>query len=201
MRSSLAGSHISGAERLSDTLELPQLTAAMTSRALCHDKGVADNIHITVEKIESDAVSTVPALEPVQTDNASPESAQALVATLLKDAGITAAEQAVALAYSLTGLRGAALVDAVEHPASDCAKDHFHEAIILASIAPDTAPLPVRDSITTVAHGGMTSGLARAFRAACALSNRRSYHKAVSTAGTTCSSPLPTIWAYPRMTQ
>lgn len=154
MRSSLAGSHISGAERLSDTLELPQLTAAMTSRALCHDKGVADNIHITVEKIESDAVSTVPALEPVQTDNASPESAQALVATLLKDAGITAAEQAVALAYSLTGLRGAALVDAatgqrlepdlargvrvstfdaVEHPASDCAKDHFHEAIILAS--------------------------------------------------------------------
>lgn len=133
MRSSLAGSHISGAERLSDTLELPQLTAAMTSRALCHDKGVADNIHITVEKIESDAVATVPALEPVQTDNASPESAQALVTTLLKDAGITAAEQAVALAYSLTGLRGAALVDAVKHPASDCVKDHFHEAIILAS--------------------------------------------------------------------
>lgn len=168
MRSSLAGSHISGAERLSDALELPQLTAAMTSRALCHDKGVADNIHITVEKIESDAVATVPALEPVQTDNASPESAQALVTTLLKDAGITAAEQAVALAYSLTGLRGAALVDAVEHPASDCAKDHFHEAIILASIAPDTAPLPVRDSITTVAarrnDQWASQGLSRSLR-------------------------------------
>lgn len=154
MRSSADGCHISGAERLASAENLPQLSSAMTSRALHHDKGRADTIHITVDSIDESSISTVPALTPRLETNSSPEDARALIARLLRTAGIEAADTAVELAYSLTGLRGAAIIDAasgerldpnptrgvrvstfdaVSHPSEDCAKDHFHEAIILAS--------------------------------------------------------------------
>ncbi len=154
MRSSADGCHISGAERLASAEDLPQLSSAMTSRALHHDKGRADTIHITVDSIDESSISTVPALTPRLETNSSPEVARALIARLLRTAGIEAADTAVELAYSLTGLRGAAIIDgasgerldpnpargvrvstfdAVSHPSEDCAKDHFHEAIILAS--------------------------------------------------------------------
>nr|WP_240393841.1 6-carboxyhexanoate--CoA ligase [Corynebacterium lactis] len=154
MRSALDGQHISGAERLAPPEDLPQLAASMTSRALEHDKGVAETITISIDRIDDEAVRIVDVLEPVQTDNDSPASARELITALLQESGITAADEAVRLAYTLTGLRGAAIIDAdtgqrldsdpargvrvstfdaVEHPASDCGKDHFHEAIILAS--------------------------------------------------------------------
>lgn len=154
MRSSAADSHISGAERLASAPELPPLAAAMTNRALQHDKGAADTIHITVDSIDEDSITTVPALTPRLHGSETPEEARALIAGLLRGAGITAADEAVRLAYSLTGLRGAALIDAdtgarldpnhargvrvstfdaVSHPAQNCEKNHFHEARILAS--------------------------------------------------------------------
>lgn len=154
MRSSADGSHISGAERLASAPELPQFAAAMTNRALHHDKGTADTIHITVDCIDEDSVTTVPALAPQLHTSETPEQARAVITNLLENAGITAAEEAVKLAYSLTGLRGAALIDAdtgsrldpneargvrvstfdaVSHPAQNCEKNHFHEARILAS--------------------------------------------------------------------
>lgn len=154
MRSSADGCHISGAERLAPATELPQLASAMTSRALHHDKGRADTIHITVDKIEESTISTVPALVPFLESNSSPGDARKLIAQRLHAAGIQAADIAVEMAYSLTGLRGAALIDsssgerldpnpargvrvstfdAISHPSKDCAKDHFHEALILAS--------------------------------------------------------------------
>lgn len=154
MRSTADGCHISGAERLAPATELPQLASAMTSRALHHDKGRPDTIHITVDKIEESTISTVPALVPFLESNSSPGDARKLIAQRLHAAGIQAAEIAVEMAYSLTGLRGAALIDsssgerldpnpargvrvstfdAISHPSKDCAKDHFHEALILAS--------------------------------------------------------------------
>lgn len=154
MRSSADGFHISGAERLAPAAELPQLASAMTSRALHHDKGRADTIHITVDNIEESTISTVPALTPFLESSSCPADARDLIGRLLHAAGIEAADTAVELAYSLTGLRGAALIDAssgerldpnpvrgvrvstfdaVSHPSKDCAKDHFHEALILAS--------------------------------------------------------------------
>lgn len=154
MRSSADGCHISGAERLAPATELPQLASAMTSRALHHDKGRPDTIHITVDKIEESTISTVPALVPFLESNSSPGDARKLITQRLHAAGIQAADIAVEMAYSLTGLRGAALIDAssgerldpnpargvrvstfdaISHPSKDCAKDHFHEALILAS--------------------------------------------------------------------
>lgn len=154
MRSSADGCHISGAERLAPAVELPQLASAMTSRALHHDKGRADTIHITVDKVEESTISTVPALTPLLESNPSPGDARSLIAQRLRTAGIQAADIAVEMAYSLTGLRGAALIDAssgerldpnpargvrvstfdaISHPSKDCTKDHFHEALILAS--------------------------------------------------------------------
>ncbi|MDK8758901.1 6-carboxyhexanoate--CoA ligase [Corynebacterium sp. MSK151] len=154
MRSSADGCHISGAERLAPAVELPQLASAMTSRALHHDKGRADTIHITVDKVEESTIGTVSALTPFLESNPSPEDARNLIAQRLHAAGIQAADIAVEMAYSLTGLRGAALIDAssgerldpnpargvrvstfdaISHPSKDCTKDHFHEALILAS--------------------------------------------------------------------
>lgn len=154
MRSSADGCHISGAERLAPATELPQLASAMASRALHHDKGRPDTIHITVDKIEESTISTVPALVPFLESNSSPGDARKLITQRLHAAGIEAADIAVEMAYSLTGLRGAALIDAssgerldpnpargvrvstfdaISHPSKDCAKDHFHEALILAS--------------------------------------------------------------------
>ncbi|KAA9225419.1 aminotransferase class I/II-fold pyridoxal phosphate-dependent enzyme [Corynebacterium amycolatum] len=154
MRSSADGCHISGAERLAPATELPQLASAMTNRALHHDKGRPDTIHITVDKIEESTISTVPALVPFLESNSSPGDARKLITQRLHAAGIQAADIAVEMAYSLTGLRGAALIDAssgerldpnpargvrvstfdaISHPSKDCAKDHFHEALILAS--------------------------------------------------------------------
>nr|WP_224786597.1 MULTISPECIES: 6-carboxyhexanoate--CoA ligase [Corynebacterium] len=154
MRSSADGCHISGAERLAPATELPQLASAMTSRALHHDKGRADTIHITADKIDESTISTVPALVPFLESNSSPGDARKLITQRLRAAGIQAADIAVEMAYSLTGLRGAALIDAssgerldpnpargvrvstfdaISHPSKDCTKDHFHEALILAS--------------------------------------------------------------------
>lgn len=154
MRSSRDGRHVSGAERLAEPEELPALARAMTRRALTHDKGRADDIHVTVERIDPESVSTVPALRTAEVANPTPGDARALIAGLLCDAGVPAADEVVRLAHTLTGLRGAAIVDAatgerldpdpargvrvstfdaVRHPSSAAAKDHFHEALILAS--------------------------------------------------------------------
>lgn len=187
MRSSAEGQHISGAERLTSAADLPSLAAAMARRALHHDKGTADTIHITVDTVDESAIATVDALSPKLETNDNPTHARTLIAELLMNAGASAhaAHTAVELAYTLTGLRGAALIDsqtgrrldiapslpresssrsageaggiadtrhnsgrsprdssrgvrvstfdATRHPDQDCAKNHFHEAIILAS--------------------------------------------------------------------
>ena len=93
MRSSADGCHISGAERLAPATELPQLASAMTSRALHHDKGRPDTIHITVDKIEESTISTVPALVPFLESNSSPGDARKLIAQRLHAAGIQAADR------------------------------------------------------------------------------------------------------------
>lgn len=154
MRAAENGHHISGAERLVSPTDLPELSAAMTLRALSHDKGVPDTINITMERVDETTIRTVAALEPVQVTNASPDTAKTLITHILKEAGVAAADQAVEFVYSLTGLRGAAIVDsatghridpnpargvrvscfdAISRPDAHCGKNHFQEALTLAS--------------------------------------------------------------------
>ncbi|MEJ5919081.1 6-carboxyhexanoate--CoA ligase [Corynebacterium sp. H78] len=154
MRSSQNGHHISGAERLVAATDLEELAARMTNRALTHSKGCADDIVISINAVAPADVCRVPALAPVQTNCQSPDHARELMHQILSECGVQCTDAIVAAMYSVTGLRGAMLIDAktgqrlepdlqrgVRASAFDAEinsvsaenKDHFHEALILAS--------------------------------------------------------------------
>lgn len=126
----------------------------MSTRALTHEKGTAQEIRISIEAIPDSDILTVPALDPVQQFPECLEDSQALIRRLLHDAGVQCVDTVLELTYSLKGLRGAALIDnltgerldtdiargvrastfdAKVHPTTDCAKNHFLEALVLAS--------------------------------------------------------------------
>jgi 6-carboxyhexanoate--CoA ligase len=56
MRASLSGRHLSGAERLATADRLDQLAAEMVRRALEHDRGRAEEVHLSIEALADDAV-------------------------------------------------------------------------------------------------------------------------------------------------
>lgn len=134
--------------------EIPDLARAMSVRALTHDKGTAEAIRISIDAIPDTEILEVPALEPVQQHSESVAESKVLIRRLLHDANIACVDTVLDLAYSVKGLRGAALIDnrtgrrldanvergvrastfdAKAHPSDDCAKNHFLEALVLAS--------------------------------------------------------------------
>lgn len=153
-RSSADYRHISGTERSALATELPQLTSVMISRTPHHGKGRPDITHITADKIEESTISTTPALALFLRSNFSPGDAHRSIAQRLHAADIQTVDIVAEMACSLTGLYGAALTDSssgerldpdpargvrvptfntIPHPDEDHAKDHFHEALVLAS--------------------------------------------------------------------
>jgi 6-carboxyhexanoate--CoA ligase len=56
MRSSLGGRHLSGTERLAAPGRLDQLAAEMVRRALEHERGQAEEVHLSIEALPADAV-------------------------------------------------------------------------------------------------------------------------------------------------
>ena len=156
MRASRAGSHISGAERIVPEPALPSLAAALTSRALGHEKGHPDFINVKIE------VAPRPlrlAALPVSThEAASPDEGWKIARSLLAADGVTRIDEILALFRETYGMRGAMLLDAdsLERLEPDPArgvratfmddarsvmkgafrvreKDHFSEAIVLAT--------------------------------------------------------------------
>lgn len=75
MRSSALGSHISGAERIVEEREVPNVCAAMSTRALAHSKGQPDSITVTVNAIDGD-VAHIPALPITEACCADPAQAR-----------------------------------------------------------------------------------------------------------------------------
>lgn len=151
MRASRAGAHISGAERIVRAEQVPQVTESLTRRAMTHPHGQPDEVHVSVHQIDPGEIAYVRALG-VET-HPGPECLPQLLAD------VPARDAALSLARSVTGLRGAMLVDAssgqrlepdpqrgvrvtnIDWEAGGTrgpAKDHFSEALALASKVANT---------------------------------------------------------------
>lgn len=120
MRSSRNERHLSGAEKLASAPRLDALAAAMVRRALEHDKGQAEKIYVTVEKVDAAQVLRV-ALPDIRTVCAeSVEKGRAAALSRLIMAGVSAEAARCAMQAMIAGaapdgcsMRGAMLVDAV----------------------------------------------------------------------------------------
>lgn len=153
MRASKQGRHISGAERICPASAIPQVSQALTARALNHPHGEPDDISLRVQQL--DAVTRIPALR-VQSHNVrSVDDARGFFREFLASRGYS--PRALDQLLSVTGLRGAMIVDArtgqrldpnLERgvratcmdadtdwslPELQHGKQHAHEAIVLAS--------------------------------------------------------------------
>ncbi|WP_269509557.1 6-carboxyhexanoate--CoA ligase [Corynebacterium faecium] len=78
MRSSAGGTHISGAERIVEERGVPNVCAAMGTRALAHGKGKPDSITVTVTAIDGE-VAHIPALPITEAHCADPAEARETV--------------------------------------------------------------------------------------------------------------------------
>ena len=107
MRSSALGAHISGAERIVGKHEVPDVCAAMGTRALAHGKGKPDSITVTVTAIGGE-VAHIPALPIREAHCADPAEARETVIDALTPLTPHAAE-AWELLTSVRDMRGAIL--------------------------------------------------------------------------------------------
>ena len=141
MRASAGGAHVSGAERVVPAAGVPAALAALGARALAHPKGTPDDIRLRVEPAGD--ILRVPVL-PVALEPA---------ATAAE--GVSRVPEIMALFRETYAMRGAMLLDAdtlerlepdrargvratrmdaAEPAAADAgAKNHFREALVLAS--------------------------------------------------------------------
>jgi 6-carboxyhexanoate--CoA ligase len=112
MRAAKSRVHVSGAEGIYDKDDVDRIVKEYTNRAFLHDKGVADDVRIVVEKL-SDKPKMISSL-PVSTLNTrNSEAAMKAAIKLLSSAGIT--ERAVeesfkSLSAGMT-MRGAMLMN------------------------------------------------------------------------------------------
>lgn len=109
MRASAGGRHISGAERIVTVAQLPATTQALTNRALSHPNGVPDFLNVSVTEIIGDIVQ-VPALEVVEVASQSVADTRTYLQRFFADHKLN--PLALELLFSVTGLRGAMLIDA-----------------------------------------------------------------------------------------
>lgn len=112
MRASKDGTHISGAEGIYDKNHVSAMVQKYTERALSHEKGISDEIILTVEELKERPlkISTLPLCT---LNTRSPESAKKASIKILRSTGIT--ERAVEEAFKSLSLgitmRGAMLMD------------------------------------------------------------------------------------------
>ena len=154
MRASLAGAHISGAERIVPRVAVPHLAAVMAERALSHSKGTPDFINIKVETAPEPL--RIKALKVTTHEAGTPKDGWVIARKLLAADGIDRMDEIIALFRETYGMRGAMLLDAdtLERLEPDPArgvratfmdeagggergfsaeKNHFAEALVLAT--------------------------------------------------------------------
>ncbi|APT90157.1 hypothetical protein CSPHI_02660 [Corynebacterium sphenisci DSM 44792] len=149
MRASRAGAHVSGAERIVDAAAAPAAAAALVARALGHDRGAPDRVRLSMDALAAPP-RRLPALPREVAGTADPAAAAAAGIAALDAIGVAGAE-VWRLLTTVTGMRGAMLVDprgrrlepdparGVRASAMDAdtpapaAKDHRREARILAT--------------------------------------------------------------------
>lgn len=109
MRASSAGTHISGAERIVPFDLISATTQALTHRALHHPNGTPDFLNVSVQEITQDIVR-VRALEVEEVPSQSVAETTDYLQRFFVANGLNPV--ALELLYTVTGLRGAMLIDA-----------------------------------------------------------------------------------------
>lgn len=112
MRASKDGTHISGAEGIYDKENVINIVQGYTQRALSHEKGKSDEIHLTVEELK-EKPHRISSLPLCTLDTRSPETVKKASIKILSSIGITerAIEEAFkSLSIGIT-MRGAMLMD------------------------------------------------------------------------------------------
>ena len=149
--------HISGAERIVREEELLSTAQVLIQRAMTHSLGEPDAIHLKIEKLEAESIPSVAALPVSSVQFNTPEEGRQELIRRLETLGIANAPRILELFAQTAPMRGAMLLDCqtlerlepdphrgvratfmdyrdgnVYSPA-DCKKNHFREALALAS--------------------------------------------------------------------
>lgn len=119
MRAAQLTEHISGAERIAPTRELPVIAAAMVERALSHSRGEPDSIQLTIDPLPADSLRYAPLPDITTVLVANVETGRRAAEAELLRAGVTPLAAAAAIRALAGGaapggrvMRGAMLVDA-----------------------------------------------------------------------------------------
>lgn len=152
MRASLEGKHISGAERIVPLQEIGRVAAELEKRALAHPKGTPDSINVKVERLAKPP-AVIPQLRVVQIETATAAEGWAEARKILSAHGVSKIDEIISLFKETYSMRGAMLLDAATlerlerdksrgiratlmdslHSSPCAGKNHFNEAIVLAS--------------------------------------------------------------------
>lgn len=112
MRSIKSGIHISGAEGIYERNDLEDVVRGYTKRAFSHDRGRADQVRLSIEKLE-DVPRKISSLPLCTVNTRNPQAAKKVAVRILSSVGITerAVEEAFkAISIGIT-MRGAMLMD------------------------------------------------------------------------------------------
>ncbi|GHS90783.1 6-carboxyhexanoate--CoA ligase [Planctomycetales bacterium] len=156
MRAAQNGKHLSGAEcLLPDGADIAAHSNALLARALDHSRGAPDEIHLTLRAVDAAAVAHLSALPVREIRAATPAAGRAAAAKVLAEIGVPDADalwEKFRLTYALRGalllnidtgerlepkpergIRATCLDAADTPPAARQHKNHFREALILAT--------------------------------------------------------------------
>ena len=155
MRASKLGKHISGAERIIEAKEIAPTLGNLAHRALHHDLGQADFINFKVEAIAPQTIQYLDALPVSSRPKNSIEESYNIMASLLQELGLEKqSSHIISLLRQVKPMRGAMLydiathqtlepdhdrgirvtyMDAAEVHGNSSQKNHFQEALILAT--------------------------------------------------------------------
>ena len=146
--------HISGAERILNENELNANVEALINRALHHSKGQPDFINLKIEAVTEDEIKYIDALPIKTVEVANAAEGQKFILDCLAKIGITNAAEIMKMFSQTYNMRGAMLLDvdtlerlepnpergiratfmdAENSNSVNDQKNHFREAIVLAS--------------------------------------------------------------------
>lgn len=155
MRASKAGRHVSGAERILPQQDISSAVGALSERALHHGLGRADFINLKIEELQSEELQYLKALPVSNRPADTVEGSYNIMRQILGELGLAAqANKLISLLRSVHPMRGAMLydmaaeqcvepdhqrgirvtyMDAENSDAGGSSKNHFREAIVLAT--------------------------------------------------------------------
>lgn len=146
--------HISGAEKIIPEERLEIVCGQLLERALHHAKGEADFINLKIEKVKKEEVIIMDALPVTTYDVETAKEGREKLGELLKKSGILNGQEIVEKMKDTYGMRGAMLLDvdtmerlepdynrgiratymdAADNEDDRTQKNHFREAIVLAT--------------------------------------------------------------------